>query len=227
MTISSEPPVSPIDVWVVRKGKSGSFPTSGRTQPRKFIVEMIPTIESMKTIGFPASVRATKITPSATSLEAPSGQDAVADGPHHGADGDRADERLGGVAQDDAPASHDARRPHDERLRVVQGDEVVPHGHGRDGVELQDPERRRGVHQRLGGHRVDRRPVAAVDEQDRQAQSGERPHRALPPGRAVVGDHRDHSHRAALDRERHAHPDDPEEAKLANSSEPKIDEFRT
>ena len=32
---------------------------------------MIPTIESMKTIGVPASVSATKITPSATSSDAP------------------------------------------------------------------------------------------------------------------------------------------------------------
>ena len=32
---------------------------------------MIPTIESMKTIGVPARVRATKITPRATSADAP------------------------------------------------------------------------------------------------------------------------------------------------------------
>ena len=32
---------------------------------------MIPTIESMKTIGIPARVRATKITPRATSSAAP------------------------------------------------------------------------------------------------------------------------------------------------------------
>ena len=32
---------------------------------------MIPTIESMKTTGVPARVRATKITPSATSSDAP------------------------------------------------------------------------------------------------------------------------------------------------------------
>ena len=71
ITISSLPLLRPIADWVVEKGTSGS----GRGQnssPRKLGRNaMIPTTDSMKTIGIPASVRATKITASAISGWAP------------------------------------------------------------------------------------------------------------------------------------------------------------
>lgn len=66
ITISSLPLLRPIADWEVEKGTSGS----GRGQnssPRKLGRNaMIPTTDSMKTIGIPASVRATKITARAT-----------------------------------------------------------------------------------------------------------------------------------------------------------------
>ena len=71
ITISSGPLVRPITDWVVLKGTSG-FGLGKNSSPRKLGRKaMMPTIESMKTIGVPASVSATKITPSATSSEAP------------------------------------------------------------------------------------------------------------------------------------------------------------
>ena len=71
ITISSGPLVRPITDWVVLKGTSG-FGLGKNSSPRKLGRKaMIPTIKSMKMIGVPASVSATKITPSAMIQDAP------------------------------------------------------------------------------------------------------------------------------------------------------------
>ena len=81
ITISSLPLFRPIADWLVEKGTSGS----GRGQnssPRKLGRNArIPTTDSMKTIGIPASVRATKITASAISGWAPT-DSSMATTPH-------------------------------------------------------------------------------------------------------------------------------------------------
>ena len=61
---------------------------------------MMPTIESMKTIGMPASVRATKITPSATSSDAPISSSPAA-----------APQTTAPIARPPAPATNAARSP--------------------------------------------------------------------------------------------------------------------
>ena len=70
--------------------------------------------------------------------------------------------------------------------------------------------RRRAGGRELAGRVLGRAP-AGVEQQHRQAHPGEGAHRALPPGRPGVGDEGDHRHRAALDAERHAEPDRPQE----------------
>ena len=71
ITSSSSPLVRPIADWVVLKGTSASA-VGKNSRPKKLGRKaMIPTIESMKTIGVPARVRATKITPRAISVAAP------------------------------------------------------------------------------------------------------------------------------------------------------------
>ena len=102
-------------------------------------------------------------------------------------------------------------RPGHHRLRVVQGHEVVAERHRGDRVEPGGLERRRDAGRRaLAEHELGG-PVAGVDQQDPEADPREGAHRALPPGRAVVGDQRQHGHRRALDRQRDAHPDRPQE----------------
>ena len=138
ITTSSVPPERPIAVWVVRKGKSGSAPNGIEARgPRKSIVARIPTMESMKTIGVPARVRATKITPSGTSWDDPDGQQPAADRPQRRrrsrAPPDQAGDAVAGPGAP-RPASR-AAHPRAHRRQVVQGDEVVADGHRGDRVE--------------------------------------------------------------------------------------------
>ena len=114
ITISSVPLVRPIVDWVVLKGTSG-LGLGKNSRPRKLGRKaMMPTIESMKMIGMPASVSATKITPSATISDAPTASRTAAspqtDGPdHHGAG--QGAERLADAAPALGRQPGRARRP--------------------------------------------------------------------------------------------------------------------
>ena len=172
---------------------------------------MMPTIDSMKMIGMPASVSATKITPNAMIQDAPTASRTAAS-PQTTAPMTSAPARAPSACADAAPAlCRQPGRPGGHRRQVVQGDEVVADRHRDDRVEPRQLERRRRAGGRELAGRVLGRAPAAVEQQHRQADPGEGAHRALPPGRPGVGDEGDHRDRAALDAQRDAEPDRPEE----------------
>ena len=174
---------------------------------------MIPTIDSMKMIGVPASVSATKITPRATSSDAPACEQAEDRQPDRAADRRRARERRQAQAQRPAPVGREARGARGHRGQVVQADEVVADRHRDDRVEPGHLQRGRSAPAEDAAARGGElgRAVARVGQQHRDADPREGAHRAPPPGAAGVGHEGDHRHGAALDRQRHPEPDRPEE----------------
>ena len=205
-------PTGPSSNWVVREGDWGS--RTGRTRGRRSwaAIATIPTIESMKTIGVPARVRATKRTPSANSGVAPASSSAQIVS-HTAAPMTAAPASARRHQAAPARRSAAAAPPRRPPGGVVEGDEVVADRHRHDRVEPRDPESRRLSRGRreLAGREEGRsasssRPAASRARTPRRSA----PSAATMPGRASATK-RDHGHRLALDRDRHPDPDHPQE----------------